>query len=164
MSWGRRTRALGPQVVRIEAPREKVYEMVRAPYQSGGVPRELREKVEVLERQDDSVVAAHRTKIGPFTVVTVETVSFFPPDRVEFRLLRGPVPAVAERFHLRDADGGAATEIRYSGELATDGWALGGAWGALVAHYWERTVARSLASLKVTAERMTARAAARRTP
>jgi hypothetical protein len=153
MSWGRRARPLGPQVIRIEAPRDKVYDMLRVPYQPGRAPRELRDKVQVLERDVDRVLAAHRTKIGPFTVVTVETVTFAQPDRVDFRLVRGPVSAVVEQFTLRDVDGGAATELRYSGELATDGWGLGKAWGALVGHYWERTVARSLAALKTTAER-----------
>ncbi len=162
MSWGRRTRPLGPQVIRIEAPRATVYDMVQVPYQPGRAPRELREKVQVLERAGDHVLAAHRTKIGPFIVVTVETVTFTRPERVDFQLVRGPVSAVTEQLMLREIDGGAATELRYSGELVTDGWFLGSLWGALVAHYWQRTVARSLASLKANAERMTAGAAAHR--
>jgi len=94
--------------------------------------------------------------------VTVETVTFTRPERVDFQLVRGPVSAVTEQLMLREIDGGAATELRYSGELVTDGWFLGSLWGALVAHYWQRTVARSLASLKANAERMTAGAAAHR--
>lgn len=56
--WGRRSRALGPQVVRIAAPRQLVFELVAAPY---GIdpPRAFREKIEVLDRGRDMVLAAH---------------------------------------------------------------------------------------------------------
>jgi len=159
--WGRRVRSLGPQVVRIQAPRETVFDLAAVPYLSENPPRDLREKVEVLERGDDMVIAAHRTRAGVFTTVTVESVSFVRPERIAFRLLRGPVPFVAERFVLRETDGGAATELEYSGELGMDFWGVGAAWGALVARYWERTVANALESLKVSAERMAARGSVR---
>ena len=151
--WGRRMRSLGPQLVRIQAPREMVFDLAGVPYLSQNPPRELRDKVEVLERGDDVVIAAHKTRAGVFTTVTVESVSFTRPERIAFRLLRGPVPFVAERFLLRETEGGAATELEYSGELGTDFWGVGAAWGALVARYWERTVANALESLKVSAER-----------
>lgn len=157
--WGRRVRPLGPQVVMIRASRETVFDLVGVPYLSANPPRELRGKVEVLERGADMVLAAHRTKAGLFTTVTVETVTFDRPARIGFRLVRGPVPTVTEHFILREADDGAATELEYAGELGTDGWALGAVWGRIVAGYWERTVAHSLAGLKTTAERMTARRA-----
>lgn len=158
---GRRLRRLGPQVVRIAAPRELVFDQIAVPYLSAHPPRELREKIEIQERGADSVVAAHRTRVGRFTVVTVERVTFERPERVDFRLLRGPVPFVSERFLLRAADSGTATELAYEGELGTDLWVLGRVWGAIVARYWERTVASSLASLKRSAETMAVRVAAR---
>ena len=81
----------------------------------------------------------------------METVRFEPPGRISFRLLRGPVPHVTETFVLEEA--GEGTELVYSGELGTDLWALGAAWGGLVARSWERTVAESLAEVKEEAER-----------
>jgi hypothetical protein len=150
--WGRRTRRLGPQVVRLGAPRERAFELLGVPYLSERPPRALREKVDVIERADGMVLAAHRTKAGPFTAVTVETVTFEPPERIGFRLVRGPVPYVREVFELREIDGGTATELEYTGELATDGWALGAGWGRLVARLWERTVAESLSGLQTTIE------------
>lgn len=149
--WGRRTRALGPQVVRIAASRQLVFKLVAAPY---GIdpPRAFREKIEVLDRGRDMVLAAHRTKIGRLTAVTVETVTFAAPERIGFRLVRGPVPFVVEQFDLRELEGGTLTELEYTGELGTDGWALGAAWGARVACRWEDAVARSLAELKSAAE------------
>ena len=96
--WGRRVRPLGPQVVLIRASRDVVFDLASVPYLSANPPRELRERIEVLERGTDMVLAAHRTQAGPFTTVTVETVTFERPERIAFRLVRGPVPTVTERF------------------------------------------------------------------
>ena len=92
----------------------------------------MREKVEILERAGQMVLAAHRTPGGSgLTAVTVETVTLDPPNRMGFRLLRGPVPHVIETFTFDEtADG---TRFSYSGELGTDLWRLGQAWGDLVA-------------------------------
>jgi hypothetical protein len=158
---GRRVRALGPLVVRIDAPRDLVFAQIAVPYRAAHPPRELAAKVQVLERHDDTVVAAHRTRVGPLTVVTVESVVLVEPDEVRFQLLRGPVPYVRERFVLREVDGG-ATELAYDGELGTDLWALGAWWGALVARRWVRTVDASLAALRSSTEAAARRTAARR--
>jgi hypothetical protein len=158
---GRRTRPLGPQVVRIRAPRETVFDLVAVPYLSKNPPRALREKVEVLDPGADLVLAAHRTKAGGLTAVTVETVSFDRPERIGFRLVRGPVPFVVEGFTLREVDGGAATELEYTGEMGTDGWALGALWGRVVARHWERAVETSLEGLKASAEATAERRASR---
>jgi hypothetical protein len=93
---GRRTRRLGPVTVDIRAPRAVVYDMAAAPY-SERRPRAFEQKVQVLERQSDMVLAAHRTPLGGrLTAVTVETVRFDPPHSIGFRLVRGPVPHVTE--------------------------------------------------------------------
>ncbi len=147
---GRRVRALGPQQVRIRAPREVVFEVVAGPYMR--TPRAMRSKLEVLERGADMVLAAHHTPVAfGLTATTVETVRFDPPGRIEFRLVRGPVPHLEESFEFR-GDGG-ETELVYTGELGTDLWALGERWGGLVARTWEQTVAASLATTGEEAER-----------
>ena len=74
-------------------------------------PREIRDKVEVIERGDGMVLAAHRTRSGPLTTVTLESVTFVPPEEIRFHLVRGPVPHVEERFALRELEGGSATEL-----------------------------------------------------
>lgn len=161
VGWGRRLRALGPQVVRIGAPRELVFDLVAVPYLSLNPPRELRSKIQVLERSTGMVVAAHRTKVGRITTITVESVSLSRPDQIAFRLLRGPVPLVTEQFVLREVAGGRETELEYRGEMATDLWIIGQWWGDLVARYWERAVADALSSLKRSCENAVARAGAR---
>lgn len=149
---GRRTRALGPQVVDIQAPREVVFDVVAQPY-LGRSTRAMREKVRVLERGSDMALAAHYTPLGGgrFTAVTVETVRFTQPERVDFRLVRGPVPYVVESFTLTERPTG--SRLVYEGELGTDLWRAGAWWGGKVAGPWERTVAASLASVKEEAER-----------
>ena len=147
---GRRTRAFGPRRWTIAAPRETVFDVLSAPYHEK-TTRALREKVEVWERGSDMVLAAHHTAVAGRVTTTVETVRFNRPERIEFRLVRGPVPHVSESFVLRETDSG--TELTWEGELGTDFGALGGAWGALVARSWERAVSSSLRAATAEAER-----------
>lgn len=150
LGLGRRYRPLGPLVIRIAAPREVVFDVVSAPY-LGRTPRALRAKVEVLERGEGLVLAAHHTHAYWLTATTIETVRFEPPERVHFRLVRGPVPHVVETFALTEVDD--ETELEYWGELGTDLWGLGQLWGAAVARTWEAAVAASLESVRAEAER-----------
>lgn len=155
---GRSTRPLGPLSMTIAAPLELVFDVISSPYVRK-TPRALERKLRVLERSEDMVLAEHYTPVGPFVTTTLETVRFERPERVHFRLLRGPVPSVVETFELREtAD---RTNLVYTGELATDLWALGRLWGSAVARVWEATVQGSLAAIKLEAERQ-AGAAARR--
>jgi hypothetical protein len=104
-SLGRTSRPLGPITVAIAASREEVFEVISAPY-LGRTPRALAGEVTVLERGSDMVLAAHRTPVrGRLVTTTVETVRFTAPATVDFRLLRGPVPYVVERFALHDDAG-----------------------------------------------------------
>jgi hypothetical protein len=150
---GRSVRPLGPFTWQISAPRELVFEVISAPYLQR-TPRALESKLRVLERGEDMVLAEHFTHVGPLVTTTVETVRFDPPAQIHFRLVRGPVPYVVERFALRETDEG--SELEYGGELGTDLWALGSLWGAIVAREWERTVRRSLAEVTREAERRAA--------
>lgn len=148
---GRGIQPLGPLHFDIGAPRETVYAVAAAPYAERQT-RAMREKVEILERTDHMVLAAHRTPVGGgLTAITVETVTFEPPDRIGFRLLRGPVPRVVEEFTFAETSGG--TRLSYSGELGTDLWRPGEAWGCVVARNWVNAVQRSLASIKSESER-----------
>ena len=157
LGLGRRLRSLGPQVIDIEAPREVVFDLIRQPY-LGRPTHALADKIHVLEKGSDMVLAAHFTPVrGRLRAQTVETVRFTPPQRVDFRLVRGPVPHVVEEFTLIER--GEGTRLEYRGELGTDGWGLGERWGAAVARRWEDAVAASLSSIRAEAER---RSAARR--
>src|SRR5215204_3588068 len=151
---GRRTRPLGPFDLDIAAPREIVFAAAAAPY-ADRQPRAMREKVEILERAGQMVLAAHRTAVGSgLTAVTVETVTLDRPNRMGFRLLRGPVPYAIETFTFDETANG--TRFTYTGELGADLWRLGQAWGDLVARRWVQTVRDSMATIKTESERRAA--------
>jgi hypothetical protein len=163
---GRRVRPLGPQLVDIAAPREVVFDVIAQPYQ-GRASRALADKLRVLERGSDMVLAAHFTPLGGrlgLVAQTVETVRFTRPERVDFRLVRGPVPHVVEAFVLTEQAGGASTRLAYHGEIGTDLWRMGQRWCALVARRWEQTVAASLAAVKAEAERRATSVGGRQRP
>ena len=147
---GRRLQPLGPLSWRIAARPEVVFDVVADPYLRR-TPRALQEKLEVWQRGSDLALAAHHTKTPIGTATTLETVRFQRPERIEFRLVRGPVPHVSEAFELRAVDSG--TELVWSGELGTDLWRLGAWWGSKVASLWVQTVRASLESVKAEAER-----------
>lgn len=157
IGWGRSVCPLGPTTMFIDAPRELVYQLVSAPY-LGTMPSALADKIRIVERHGNLVIAEHRTKLPGLDAITVESVLFEPPGRVSFRLLRGPVPQVSEEFLL--ADEGSGTRFTYQGELGTDLGRLGRFYGErLVKPKWEQVVADSLEQVKAAAEQ---RAEARR--
>lgn len=150
LNIGRRVRRLRPLTIDIAADRELVFDIIAQPY-LGRTTRAMAEKVQVLERGTDMVLAAHRTPIRRgLTAVTVETVRFTRPTRVDFRLVRGPVPHVVETFELTGN-----TTLTYTGEIGADLWSLGEAWSHRVGRQWEHVVAASFAAIKTEAERRT---------
>lgn len=66
---GRRVLRLGPFAVDIAAPREVVFDVLREPY-LGRQTRAVAEKIRVLERGNDMVLAAHRTPVRSGLVAT----------------------------------------------------------------------------------------------
>jgi hypothetical protein len=132
-----------------------VFDLIAIPY-GARPPRALQEKVQVWERGSDLVLAAHLTPVGRRTVTTVETVRLERPTRFDFRLVRGPVPHLAESFVLEsDGDG---TSLVWRGELGTDFGAIGSWWADRVAWAWERAVRHSLAAVSAEIERRAERA------
>jgi hypothetical protein len=154
LGWGRSVHPLGPIEIRIDAPRDLVFEIINAPYAG----RTTGSGIDVVASSGALVVAAHHTKLRFYTARTVEVVEFEPPTRVRFRHLVGPVPHAVEQFVLGESDGG--TELRYSGEVGIDFFLLGRAAGRYwVRPTWERTVREHLEDVKDRAEQ---RAAAHR--
>jgi hypothetical protein len=154
LGLGRRTRELGPLTAAILAPPEVVFDVIAAPY-LGRTPRAMADKLRVVERGDDMVIAEHFTSVlgGRMAATTVESVRFERPHLVHFRLLRGPVPLVTETFELNSGNGGTTTDFEYCGELSTDLWSVGAWWGRIVARRWETAVSDSLQSIRAEAER-----------
>lgn len=150
--WGRRVRPLGPFTVEVAAPADTVFDVIAAPY-LGRTPRAMAGKLRVIERGETMVLAEHYTPVhgGRLTATTLETVTFHRPQRICFRLVRGPVPHVAEEFTLTQRHG--VTTLEYSGELGTDFGIAGQWWGSQVAKAWEAAVRASFAGIQAEAER-----------
>jgi len=150
--WGRRVRPLGPFGIEIAAPATTVFDVIAAPY-LGRTPRAMSGKLQVLQRGTDMVLAEHYTPVhqGRLTAATLETVTFDPPHRIAFRLVRGPVPHITEEFALTEHDG--TTRLEYSGELGTDFAVAGQWWADRVAAAWEAAVRSSFTSIRAEAER-----------
>lgn len=150
--WGRRVRPLGPFGVEIAAPAATVFDVIAAPY-LGRTPRAMSGEFRVLRRGTDMVLAEHYTPVhkGRLTAATLETVTFDRPHRIEFLLVRGPVPYVAEEFAFTEHEG--MTRLDYSGELGTDFAIAGQWWGGRVAAAWEAAVRSSFAGIRAEAER-----------
>jgi hypothetical protein len=150
LDLGRRARPVGPLVQAIRAPRDVVFDVIASPY-LGRTPRALADKLQVWERGSDIVLAAHFTPVKCGTTTTLETVRFQRPERIDFRVVRGPVPHLAESFLLSPNDAG--TELCWEGELGTDLWAIGEWWGGRVARAWSNAVQKSLHEIADEAER-----------
>ena len=146
---GRRVRELGPVTWEIAADRETVFEVIASPY-LGKTPRSMKDHLDVWERGTDMVLAAHYTKAKCGVTTTVETVQFERPERINFRLVRGPVPHVRESFVLEVTENGSI--LTWAGELGTDYGALGALWGDVVARSWERAVRSSMKAIISEAE------------
>ena len=59
---GRRTRALRPQTVKVDTPREEVFDVIAAGYLARQ-PKAAADKIRVIERGTDMVLASHRTPV-----------------------------------------------------------------------------------------------------
>lgn len=149
---GRFQQRLGPITVQIPAAPQVVFDVVAAPY-LGKTPRAMADKLRVLQRGRDLVVADHYTPIlgGRFIVTTRETVHFEPPGRVAFRLLSGPVAAVNEEYVLTATDAG--TEFTYRGTLASNLPIIGQWWARTNARTWTAVVRASIEEISAEATR-----------
>ena len=160
---GRRVRPLGPQLVDMAAPHEMVFDVIAEPY-LGRAPQCWPRSCGFWNAAATWCWRPTSPRWGRLGLVaqTVETVRFTRPERVDFRLVRGPVPHVVEAFVLTEQAGGAGTRLAYDGEIGADLWLLGQRWCALVAGRWEQTVAASLAAIKAEAERRASSVVGRR--
>jgi hypothetical protein len=148
LGWGRSIHELGPIEIRIDAPRDLVFELISAPY-LGRAPGHS--GIDVLARGPGIAVAVHHTKVHFYEARTVEVVKFEVPSRVDFRHLTGPVPHAIEEFVLEEVAGD--TVLRYGGEVGIDFFFLGRLAGRYwVRPQWQRAVGEHLEDVRHRAE------------
>ena len=100
--------------VPIKAPRELVFQMLSA-IGKGTLPGAQGESSRVLRRDGDTIIAEFLTRSGRRVYRTVEEVKLYPPERMTFRHLDGPLHFAEEEFRLAEVD--ERTELGYWGEI-----------------------------------------------
>ncbi len=148
---------LRPQTIRIDAPRELVFQMM-SHFGRGRLPGDYSEASRVVCREGDRVVVEFRTRAGFFTYTTLEEVRLHPPERIEFRHLEGPLAYAVEEFVFR-AVAERRTELTHSGEFVWSGFPFFGRLGGLMytRPVFERAIAAHMAQVKAAAEARAAR-------
>ena len=105
--------ALATQKLIIDAPLELVFQMMSA-IGSGRLPGS-NERSNVLQREGNTLIAEFFTPSGNKTYRTVEEVRLFPPHRITYRHLEGPITYSEEEFLLAEVAGG--TQVTYTGVI-----------------------------------------------
>lgn len=148
---------LRPQTVRINAPRELVFQMLSR-FGRGRLPGDNAEASKVISREGNSLVVEFKTKAQFATYTTTEAVTLYPPERIAFRHLSGPLRYAVEEFAFADVDG-AQTDLTHSGKFIWSRVPLFGRLGGMIytRPVFERTLAKHLAHVKAAAEARAAR-------
>ena len=120
--------ALKPHSVVIDAPRELVFQMLTA-FRRGRIQGGDLESSKLVSEDGDAKIVEFREKVGPFSYTMLEEVTLYPPQRIAFKGLEGPLHFSEEEFTLYEAADG-RTIMTHSGsfilnERSVFGW-LGG--------------------------------------
>ena len=142
----------------IAAPRQMVFQMLSA-IGKGSLPGSQGESSRVLEREGDTIIAEFLTASGKRTYRTVEKVQLYPPERITYRHIEGPLTFAEKEFSLHER--GSGTELQYSGEMGCRIFLMPGL-GWLIAMLYVRpkyneVIRNHMERLKVAAEARAAR-------
>lgn len=143
--------------VRINAPRELVYQMMSS-FGRGRLQGDNNESSEVLSRDGDKLVVKFRTKAGPISYDTVEEVTLEPTSRISFRHLSGPLSYAQEQFVFEEA-GEFETDLVHDGDFIWKRFPFFGWLGGLIytRPAFERVIVKHMAEIKQASEARAAR-------
>ena len=156
---------LSDKSVYINAPREMVFQMLSS-FGKGSLPGVQGESSRVLERDGDTIIAEFMTTSGKRVYRTMEKVQLYPPERITFEHLQGPLIFSEEEFNLAEKDDG--TELRYYGEIGCRIPLLAGL-GWIIAKFYvkpkyDAVIRIHMSALKTAAEARAARSHVFRQP
>ena len=148
---------LRPHTVRVQAPRELVFQMM-SHFGRGRLPGDNNESSKVLERDGNRLTVEFQTKALFATYTTVEVVNLYPPERITFEHLSGPLHYVKEEFRFEDVDD-RQTDLTHSGEFIWSRFPFFGWFGGIIytRPVFERTLVKHMAQVKQAAEARAAR-------
>ena len=147
---------LGTHSILIDASRELVFQMMTA-FNSGRMPGEPNESSKVISRQGDELVVEFKSRAGPVTYTSIEEVTLYPPERITFRHVSGPLHYAYDEFILEDPDG--RTLLTHRGEIVWSKVPFFGRLGAVLytRPMFNRVVTRHMEVIKTTSEARAAR-------
>lgn len=143
---------LTPQSVAIVAPRELVFQMLTA-FRRGRLAGDNAESTRLISEEGNVKFVEFHTKSGRFTYRTVERVTLFPPERIEFEHLEGPLTFSEEAFTLTETPDG-STLLTHTGSFIWKpipilGWLAGVLYVRPIYH---RAIRDHFAAIKPAAE------------
>lgn len=146
-----------PDLRRGTAPPVKLYELPRGEVFVRAAPEICFQVVSsagrTLERNTDGTrLVEFEVTVGGKRIVTKELVRAREPERIDYRWVEGPLPAVEETIWIDARDGGAI--LRYEGRFGVDApWFLRPFARRFIAKRFARAVHEHLLDAKELAER-----------
>jgi hypothetical protein len=136
--------------VEIAAPRALVFEMAAA--LNGSLPGSPPHTAELVERDGNTLLVRYRTPTLLSELVMVERVQLYPPERIEYAVIEGPIDQVRESLAF-DALGPQQTQVTYSGMVGSRRPLLGDLTARFIAvPAYDRFMRRQLRALQQGAE------------
>lgn len=137
-------------VVEIAAPRALVFEMAASV--NGSLPGSPPHTAELLEREGNDLLVRYRTPALLTEMVMVERVHLYPPERIEYNVIDGPIDHVSEFLAFEQLDPG-RTLVTYGGSAGSRRRMVGDLIVRLIAvPAYDRFMRRQLHALKQGAE------------
>ena len=151
---------LRQQSVTIRASRSAVFQLISSFGADGpgtgasSSASETGEGSRLVERDGNRLLMEFHSRDGRKTYRTLEEVMLYPPERITFRHLEGPLHHSQEEFVFTEADIG--TVMTHNGEIeCRKHWLPGAGWAVArfyVKRRYERLVLRHMHDLKQQAE------------
>ena len=148
---------LSPQSVEIDAPRELVFQMLSS-FRRGRVAGDNAESTQLLSEEGNVKTVEFITRAGPFTYRTLEEVTLYRPEKIEFRHVEGPLDFSEETFTLEETAGG-NTLLSHSGRFIWKRFPFFGWLGGIIytRPMYHRVIRKHFVAVKEAAEARAAR-------
>jgi hypothetical protein len=145
--------SLAEHSVTIKVPRPPVFQMFSS-FGEEDHPGDNGERATVVEREDNLLLVEFMSSDGNRLYRTLEEVILFPPERITFKHLEGPLHSASEEFRLAQVPDG--TRLSYRGQIECRmPWLPGIGWlaaGFYVRPRYQGVARRHMARLKEAAE------------
>ena len=143
--------------VTIAAPRELVFQMLSS-FRRGRIQGDDAQSSRLISEDGNTRIVEFETKAGPFTYATLEEVKLFPPCRITFKHLEGPLYFSEEAFAFEETGEG-QTLMTHGGSFIWKRFPFFGWLGGVIytRPMYHRVIRKHMAVVKDAAEARAAR-------